>query len=448
MQFITFLDYLLLPFVIVAIYLIANRFRDKHYPEGHPWRPYFISGLTVKIIGGIMIGLIYQYYYGGGDTANYFFHARVINSAFKESPVKWINLVLNIPEWYDGNYTAYTSQMYWYQAHSEYMVASITSVISFFLFTTYLPTAVIFAVISFTGIWAMFRTFSLQYPYLTRPIAICFLFIPSVVLWGSGIFKDTICLGSMGWMTYGIFRILIQRDFSIKNIALIVISFYLIAVIKMYIIMAFAPALVLWIMFYYLQKIKSSFLRFSIRLMLVPAAIAGFWVASKYFAEDLGRYSLDKIATTAYVTSDWIGTMTAAGDQSIGYDLGTLEPTIPGMLKKFPLAVNVTLFRPYIWETRKVIQVLSSLEAVVFLLLTIQLLVTLGPFKVWKGIVKDANVQFCLIFAIIFAFAVGISSFNFGSLSRYRIPCLPFYALTLILLFYKYNPPNKKILPI
>lgn len=448
MQFITILDYLLLPFIITAIFLIASRFRDKHYPVGHPWRPYFLTGLTVKIIGGIMIGLIYQYYYGGGDTANYFFHARVINSAFTDSPVKWINLVLNIPDWYDGNYTQYTSQMYWYQSHSEYMVAAITAFTSFFLFTTYLPTAVIFAVVSFTGVWAMFRTFATQYPYLTKPIAICFLYIPSVVLWGSGIFKDTICLGSMGWMIYGIFRMLMERDFSVRNVVFVVISFYLIAVIKIYILMALIPAVGLWILFYYLQKIKSNFARFTIRLMLLPAVLLAFWVGSKYFAADLGRYSLDKIAQTAYVTSDWIGTMTAAGDESIGYDLGTLEPTLPGMLKKFPVAVNVTLFRPYIWETRKVIQLLSSMEAVIFLVLTIQILITVGPFKVWKGIAKDANVQFCLIFAIIFAFAVGISSFNFGSLSRYRIPCLPFYALTLVLLFYKYNPPNKKLLPL
>ena len=41
---------------------------------------------------------------------------------------------------------------------------------------------------------------------------------------------------------------------------------------------------------------------------------------------------------------------------------------------------------------------------------------------------KDPNLVFCLVFSIIFAFAVGISSYNFGALSRYKIPCLPFYA--------------------
>src|SRR5690606_21858858 len=104
MQFITLADYLLLPLYLVIIYTLAFAVRNRLYPEGHPWRRFFISGLTVKICGAIFIGLIYQYYYGGGDTSNYFKQAKVLNSAFVESPIKWFNLLFHIPEWYDGNY--------------------------------------------------------------------------------------------------------------------------------------------------------------------------------------------------------------------------------------------------------------------------------------------------------------------------------------------------------
>jgi hypothetical protein len=447
MQFITFWDYLLLPFVIAIVYIIAYRIRDNKYPEGHPWRPYFISGLTVKLAGSFAIGAIYQYYYGGGDTSNYFYHANVINSSFTDSPVKWFNLLFNIPEWYQGEYSSYISRMYWYGASSEYMVAAVTAFISLFFFNTYLPTSIIFAVLSFSGIWAMFRTFAMQYPSITKPIAICFLFIPSVVLWGSGIFKDTLCMAGMGWMTYGVFRMLVLRDLSIKNIIVVVLGFYAISVIKIYILVAFIPALILWVLFYYLQKIPSRAFRFTIRLALIPVVAVGFMYASKAFSEQLGKYSLENVAKTSYVTRDWINTATkaSAGDAGIGYDLGAFEPTLQGMLKKFPLAVNVTLFRPYLWETRKVIQMLSSIEAFIFLIVTLKLLFVIGPIRIWKVITTDPNVQFSLIFVLIFAFAVGMSSFNFGALSRYRIPCLPFYALTLTLIYYRYNSPDKKV---
>ncbi|HRA12632.1 MAG TPA: hypothetical protein PKX31_13225, partial [Chitinophagaceae bacterium] len=55
--------------------------------------------------------------------------------------------------------------------------------------------------------------------------------------------------------------------------------------------------------------------------------------------------------------------------------------------------------------------------------------------------------QFCLVFTLIFAFAVGISSYNFGTLSRYKIPCLPFYAVALIVIFYKNKRPNQLLIP-
>ena len=98
-QFITLLDYLLLPFYLGIIYLIAIKIRDSRYPPGHKWRPYFLPGLTAKIGGAIFIGLIYQYYYGGGgDTVNYFRHAEVINWSFNESFNKWLNLILHIPK--------------------------------------------------------------------------------------------------------------------------------------------------------------------------------------------------------------------------------------------------------------------------------------------------------------------------------------------------------------
>ena len=103
---------------------------------------------------------------------------------------------------------------------ASYTVCSITAFFGIFTYNTYLPTAVLFACISFTGIWALFRTFASLYPHLTRPIAIATLFIPSVFVWGSGIFKDTICIFGLGWLTYGTFR------FLYKEILVLVISCY------------------------------------------------------------------------------------------------------------------------------------------------------------------------------------------------------------------------------
>lgn len=252
-------------------------------------------------------------------------------------------------------------------------------------------------------------------------------------------------MAGIGWMTYGVFRMLVLRDFTIRNIILTVISFYLIYIIKVYILLAFVPALLLWVMFNYLHRIRYRIIRFIIRIAVVGLSAVGFLYAGNKFSDSLGKYSLDNVAQTAAVTRDWINFVSTQNDESSGYTLGNFDPSIQGMLLKFPAAVNVTLFRPYLWETKKIITLLAALEALAFLLVTLKVLIYVGPIRVWKAIVSDPTIQFCLIFSLIFAFAVGISTYNFGALSRYRIPCLPFYAFALILIYYRYNPASKNL---
>jgi hypothetical protein len=65
--------------------------------------------------------------------------------------------------------------------------------------------------------------------------------------------------------------------------------------------------------------------------------------------------------------------------------------------------------------------------------------------KFARRIAKDPNLSFFLVFSLIFAFAVGVSSYNFGALSRYKIPCLPFYAAFLIILYYDDKKPGMEL---
>ena len=437
---------MLLPFFLAIVYAVAFKIRNTKYSYKHPWRKYFIPALTVKIFGAIFIGLIYAYYYKGGDTFNYFNQSQVINSSFDESVIKWINLLFHIPSKYDNNYYTYTSQMAWYTDIASYTICSITAFLGMFTFNTYLPTTILFAFISFTGIWALFRTFASLYPGLIRPIAIALLFIPSVFVWGSGIFKDTICIFGLGWLTYGTFRFLRQKDFSFPNILLSALSFILIARVKLYILLGFVPALLIWILFNYTQRIKNTASRFFVKVVFAVIMAGGFLFFMQRFGDQLGKYSLENVVATSSITRGWISYVSSRDEESSAYSLGDFSPSIGGMLTQFPLAVNVTLFRPYVWEAKKVIVALSAIEAFLFLFLTLKILFSIGAGKIWQTIIKDPTIQFCLIFSIIFAFAVGISSYNFGALSRYKIPCLPFYALSLILIYYKNAAPNKKLL--
>ncbi|HND45792.1 MAG TPA: hypothetical protein PLC61_05275, partial [Chitinophagales bacterium] len=115
-----------------------------------------------------------------------------------------------------------------------------------------------------------------------------------------------------------------------------------------------------------------------------------------------------------------------------------------GILKVFPKAVNVSLFRPYIWEALKPTLLVAAIEAVVTLYLSVMLLFRfkLNIFKFIGKIISNPDILFCFIFSIIFAFAVGFTSFNFGALSRYKLPLIPYYFIFLVLM---YDGLSKKV---
>jgi len=63
-------DFIVTPFIIFIVYLIG--FIIRNYVTDNTTRKYFFPALTLKIIGAISVGLIYQFYYGGGATPSRF----------------------------------------------------------------------------------------------------------------------------------------------------------------------------------------------------------------------------------------------------------------------------------------------------------------------------------------------------------------------------------------
>lgn len=442
-QYLTIWDLVLTPIYLVILTFIAKRMRDKRYPVGDPMRVYFLPGLYAKFGGAIFIALIYQYYYDGGDTYNFYTHSKIINSALGDSISLWVKLLFRVSPESDPYIYKYASELYWYSDPNSYTVGVLGAVIGLFNGTTYIPIALVFAFLSFTGIWAMFRSFVSIYPTQHKPLAIAFLFIPSTVVWGSAIFKDTICMFGLGWLTYTVFRVFIDRDLSTKNLLLMAISFYLIALVKVYILVAFVPALCIWLLITYSKKIQSSGMRWFITILTVSSCVGGLWVLSQSFSDTLGRYSLDNLANTAKSTQGYINYVSEVEGGS-AYDLGEFEPNILSMVSKFPQAVTVTLFRPFLWEAKKPIMLLSALESFAFGLLFIYVFFRKGMGGVIRRTLQDPNLLFFLVFSLIFAFAVGLSTGNFGTLSRYKIPCMPFFAAFLLILYFQQKDQSNK----
>ena len=68
------------------------------------------------------------------------------------------------------------------------------------------------------------------------------------------------------------------------------------------------------------------------------------------------------------------------------------------------------------------------------MLFTLFVLYKAGPLNFIRAILKDPVILYCLLFALLFALFVGATTANFGTLVRYKIPCIPFYIIALFLI--------------
>jgi len=77
---------------------------------------------------------------------------------------------------------------------------------------------------------------------------------------------------------------------------------------------------------------------------------------------------------------------------------------------------------------------LSALEALYFLYLFLTAMIRKGGATRILKVLDDPVMFFCLTFTIIMATSIGLTSFNYGALVRYKIPLMPFFSVLIILL--------------
>lgn len=419
-------DLLVTPIFFFLFLFLAHLFRDKF--SNQRTRKYFIPALSVRFVAAISLGLIYQFYYGGGDTFSYWTHgSQWIWKAFLDSPLEGLKLIF----WKTGiNQETYTyAQNIWFFSNPpSYFVVRVAGFLDILTFGTYSTTSLFFALFSFGGSWTLFSTLTAYYPGQESRLKFALLFFPSILFWGSGIMKDTLTLGAFLFLVNGLFVVLKKKRISIFTFITILVSSWVLLSVKAYILYCTIPAVVVWIYSAQIGKIGSKVFK-----VLFAPLILGFFVLFGHIAVTQATkgdslYSIDNLAQRAWITAYDIRFYTGK-DAGSGYSLGEQDGTWQTMLTLAPAAVNVTLFRPYLWEVRNPFMLIMAFESLILLVLVIRF-VALGGYRL---VLKDPFLIFSVCFSITFAFAVGVSTYNFGTLMRYKIPMLPIILIPLLL---------------
>jgi hypothetical protein len=155
-------EWIFIPLLIIGIYFITIMLvRNK--TANNPNYKYFKSAFLFKIFGGLFFGVIYVFYYGGGDTISYYCSTMPLVNLFYESPEDYFRILFNqheftIPEgttyfeFFKFNYfttdTGFPLGMIG-RDPKTFAVCKITSLFMLFLGNSYFATTILIAAVTF-----------------------------------------------------------------------------------------------------------------------------------------------------------------------------------------------------------------------------------------------------------------------------------------------------------
>jgi hypothetical protein len=436
-QYITLLDFVLLPFIFLILYRVARFLRNRYLPKTNPLRPYFMPALLLKIAGAVAFAMVYNFYYGFGDTFHFYNMGTFFTNIFKHDLSNVFSVYLTggddfyIPKSNSAVNETNFDYLYNHQL-ATIVVGRFSSFLGLFCFNNFLLITIAFSIIAFSGIWKLFRMFSTMFPTLIKPIAYCTLFLPSAIFWSSGILKDSLTIGAIGWLTYSIWTVLVLKKNFISSAVIGLLTALLLLVLKSYILVCYIPAISIWIGSIFYKQIRNPNVK-----RLVWVGLIGVLIYLSTRAEEIinaQQRQIEELARAALLQN----ALLVGYDAGSSYNLGVSSGSAGSILTASPLAIATALYRPFLWEVKNPVMLFSALESLLFLVATIYVILRAGVFKFFRLTFTKGMLLFCLVFSLSFSLGVALSSNNFGTLVRYKIPAMPFY-LILLLLVYHYS---------
>ncbi len=428
-------DIILFPLYVLFFSLLSSAGRKRL--EDPLLKKYHHRGFWIKVFSAVAY-IIFSVYLSKGDSTFLYYPEGMNITRLILKDFTNIKLLFISGKDFDQNLLADTFNKGYFESESNYFVTKLVTFFSFISFGSYSVITLIFSMISFSGVWRLYKFFYEHYPNLHKQLAIAIIYLPTFVFWSSGILKDPLCTGMLGWFTYSMYKVFIKKESIIKNSLAAILSAYILALVKAYILISYLPFFMLFIVLSYLKNIKAFFVRMILLAVITVIAIGSFFAVEGRLQEELGGLALGKITESVQNTQQNFMRISDLAESS--FSLGVeFDGSAGSLLKIAPAGIIATLYRPYLWESKKVSTLLSSLESLALMLFTLYVFFRAGPFTFLVSIIKDHMIMFCLLFSLTFALFVGVTTLNFGTLVRYKIPCMPFYIIALVLILQKHK---------
>lgn len=432
MQRITIYDFLLLPIYLALFYILVKR-RSMRFDDPE-LRKIFLAAFGFRMLGSVMYSLILQYYYGYGDSFTYYEGGtflinqvldNVANIKYLFYPASELQRIYSGIEGSVGGVNGYIA------SDSSAAVMKVSAVVSIASFNTFMITSLFFGLFSFAGQWKLFQVFNdITGKKHQKLLGFAVLYTPAIWFWGSGLLKEAICLGGVGFILSTLYNSIIKKRINRWDWVLSLFLIYMVYMIKSYIIVILAVSLFFTSLFVVFQRIRIVLLRLIlVALMLI---ILFFSLSLSNFSEQINDLTEESVTQIETFQKSYEAANNYDDRSQAGIEVANINYTFTGILAKSPSIIFSCLFRPFIWESKKIIILFSSFESTLLLLSTLFLLYKTRFFGIFRIIFTQPFIFFSFLVSLFFATIIGFTTFNFGTMIRYKMMLLPFYYFMLV----------------
>lgn len=368
---------------------------SRKYSKYNSWVP---LSIVVKVLGTLAFGFIFIFYYGQGDSLA--LHQQI----------------LEFKSYQDGGLFPYLQRLFEYiNPHQgnprTVFIVRMVAPLSWLSFGNYWITGFYLSLFFIAGCWRLIEHISQRFPASTLPTIIAFCFLPSLVFWNAGLSKDTIANGSFFFLCSYLLDILAGK-FKRNQIFIFLLLFLILVMSKHYLAGTFFfLGLAIWLD----QQLRNAaiwkrIVGFSSIIITALIGIRFFFI----------RLRPERLPLTIYELNQQILEKSEANTISFN-----LEPNWLSLISQLPKALWSGLFLPLPWKASNVLQLMVSIENLIFLILS--------AISIWllKRVRTNNLLMITVIFIALLSIVLSLTTPNLGSLSRYKTAFLPFFFIVI-----------------
>lgn len=401
-------------FIIVSFTLIH---KGSFFELSGISRKWLHLAFFLKLLAALILVLIYSYYYSdriNSDIFKYYDDAKAFYDLMWDSPAKfWRAFTENVTSVQEVKY--YDEHInYWERQNDDWIFndnKTIISIILAFLFISfgfYAPLVIVFSFFAFVGIVGIYKFFATRMESQSKILFLILFFMPSILLWTSGMLKETILISMLGLFLYYLDN---YKKSKTKAFCIIFLSVGILSLLKYYVILSLFPGILIYV---WHRHYPEFVLRIKIAVVFISLIIL---VVLNHYVFHFYPL-LDAIALKHNNFVEWVESLGNVGSY---VKSGFVTPDFLSLLKLVPKALLNTLLRPLPWEISNVMMIIPALENIFLVALVIFMLLNRNRInKVDEFVVL--NISFVLI---LFTLS-GIVCPVIGALVRYKVPALPF----------------------